>query len=277
MRNKFLITTILLVAFTFISFDKYQNDDDRKDAILCQVVHQVLKMGHFKSLTLNDEFSQNMYDLYIKKLDYGKRFLLQEDIELLNKYKKHLSKEIKHSHYNFFNLSVKLLKMRMLEAENMCSKILKTPFNFKKKDNFEADTDKLNFAKNKNQKYARWKALLKYQAMIKLDRMIKIREDAIKNKDTTYVNLSYKELEEKARKELDDDYKEVFRRYSKINHTDWIASYLSSYTECYDPHSQYMAPKTRDNFDIGISGKLEGIGATLTERKGYVKVVKILP
>ncbi len=277
MRKKIILSAILLATFAFASFKTFQNDDDKKDTILGQVIYQVLKMGHFKSLSLNDDFSSDMYDLYIKKLDYAKRFLLQEDINLFNKYKKAISEEIKNSRYNFFKLSINRLKLRMLESKDICDKILRTPFVFTKNDSFETDPDKLDFPKNKKQKYERWKSLLKYQAMIKLDRMMKRQEDAIKNKDTSYVKLSFKELEKKARKELADDYEDVFRRYSQIDHSDWLSTYLNSYTECYDPHSQYMAPKIRENFDIGMSGKLEGIGATLTERKGYIKVVKILP
>ncbi len=43
-----------------------------------------------------------------------------------------------------------------------------------------------------------------------------------------------------------------------------------------DPHSDYFAPKTKEDFDIAMSGELEGIGATLSQRYGEIKVVSIV-
>ncbi len=278
MRKKILLIMILLATSTFVAFRVYNKEDDgKKDKLLGQVINQVLKMGHYKTLNLDEKFSENMYKIYINKLDHNKRFLLKEDLELLKRQNKSLAEEIKTTNYKFFDQSIEIWKKRMLEAEEMCKKILKQPFNFKKNDSFETNPDKQNYPKNQKEKYARWHSVLKYQAMIKLNRLMKIQQAAIESKDTSHVVLSQKDLEKKARKELAEDYKDVFRRYKQINRNDWLASYLTAYTECYDPHSQYMAPKTRDNFDIGMSGKFEGIGATLTEKHGYIKVVKILP
>ncbi len=281
MRKKFLLISITIVvvlisASSLVAFRLYNTDDDGgKDQVLGKVINQVLKMGHYK--VLGEDYSNDMYNIYIKKLDRGKRFFLKKDIDSFNQYKKVLASEINNANYNFFKLSIIILEQRMSESKKMCEEILKKPFNFKKNEHFETDPDKQNFPKNEKEKYKKWHALLKYQAMIKLDRLLKIQENAIKNKDTSYVKKTYKELEEKARKELADDYVDVFKRYAQINHTDWLSTYLNSYIECYDPHSQYMTPKTKEDFDIGMSGKLEGIGATLTAKQGYVTVVKIVP
>jgi carboxyl-terminal processing protease len=44
-----------------------------------------------------------------------------------------------------------------------------------------------------------------------------------------------------------------------------------------DPHSEYLPPEEKTNFDISMSGKFEGIGATLQNRNGQTKVVDIIP
>ena len=53
--------------------------------------------------------------------------------------------------------------------------------------------------------------------------------------------------------------------------------YANAIAEIYDPHTNYFPPEDKENFDISMTGKLEGIGATLTERDGYVKVERIVP
>ena len=39
----------------------------------------------------------------------------------------------------------------------------------------------------------------------------------------------------------------------------------------------YLPPKKKEDFDIDISGSLEGIGAVLSEDGSYIKVVSIVP
>ncbi len=38
-----------------------------------------------------------------------------------------------------------------------------------------------------------------------------------------------------------------------------------------------MAPQSKEDFDISMRGSLEGIGATLREEDGYIKVIKVIP
>lgn len=58
---------------------------------------------------------------------------------------------------------------------------------------------------------------------------------------------------------------------------DKISFYVNAISELYDPHTNYYPPEDKANFDISMTGKLEGIGATLSERDGYIKVERIVP
>ncbi|PLX92580.1 MAG: hypothetical protein C0621_09090 [Desulfuromonas sp.] len=53
--------------------------------------------------------------------------------------------------------------------------------------------------------------------------------------------------------------------------------FLNAVTRAFDPHSNYMPPMQKEDFDISMRGSLEGIGATLREEDGYIKVVEIIP
>ena len=55
---------------------------------------------------INDDFSEKAFKLYIERIDYGKRFLLQEDVENLSKYKKELDDAMKNIDFAFLDLSV---------------------------------------------------------------------------------------------------------------------------------------------------------------------------
>ena len=51
---------------------------------------------------------------------------------------------------------------------------------------------------------------------------------------------------------------------------------MSALAQLFDPHSAYMAPATKDNFDIDMSLSLQGIGATLTSIGPYTVVDSVV-
>lgn len=58
---------------------------------------------------------------------------------------------------------------------------------------------------------------------------------------------------------------------------DHAEKFYNAITEIYDPHTNYMPPKKKEDFNIEITGSLEGIGAVLSEDGSYIKVVQIVP
>jgi carboxyl-terminal processing protease len=45
----------------------------------------------------------------------------------------------------------------------------------------------------------------------------------------------------------------------------------------HDPHTEYFKPEAKEDFDLSMTGTLEGIGAVLREDDGFIKVVSIVP
>ncbi|MCA9113277.1 MAG: PDZ domain-containing protein, partial [Planctomycetaceae bacterium] len=53
--------------------------------------------------------------------------------------------------------------------------------------------------------------------------------------------------------------------------------YLTTLTNCFDPHSSYMSPDTVKDFTIQMKLSLDGIGASLRSEDGYTIVHEIIP
>ena len=51
---------------------------------------------------------------------------------------------------------------------------------------------------------------------------------------------------------------------------------VNTIVEEFDPHTYYLAPKSKEDFDQRMSGKLEGIGARLQKRMDYIKIVELI-
>ncbi|MFN8332698.1 MAG: hypothetical protein U0T81_16030 [Saprospiraceae bacterium] len=79
------------------------------------------------------------------------------------------------------------------------------------------------------------------------------------------------------KKDIRESYENYFERIRKARDADRFEVYVNSLLHVYDPHTEYFSPKDKENFNINMSGKLEGIGARLQAEKEYTKVVSIVP
>ncbi len=70
---------------------------------------------------------------------------------------------------------------------------------------------------------------------------------------------------------------QILRNYNDLELVEVLELFLSSFAQVYDPHSAYMSPRTGEDFNMGMSLSLVGIGAVLTSEDGYTKVVEIVP
>ena len=73
-RNYKLLLLVLLVAFASCSFTTKTFDDPNKDRLLVQLISYVLENGHFQPKDINDEFSEQVFEDYLKQLDPFKRY-----------------------------------------------------------------------------------------------------------------------------------------------------------------------------------------------------------
>ena len=110
----------------------------------------------------------------------------------------------------------------------------------------------------------------------KEDKEDKKTENKEKKKKKVEKKLTDAEMRTKAHEKINKKYKKIFKRLIERDHIDYLESFINSLANIYDPHTLYMPPKRKEDFDIDISGSLEGIGAVLQEDGDYIKVVRIV-
>ncbi|MEX2597471.1 MAG: carboxy terminal-processing peptidase [Salibacteraceae bacterium] len=250
--------------------------DQAKDRVLMEVLIKSLQNSHFEPKVLNDEFSENVYSLYLKRLDFNKRFLLQKDVEVLERYKTDLDDLIKAGDYTFFDKSYELFMERVKLAKGIYPEILNQPFDFEEEEHIDLDEEHRSFSKNEKELKEFWRKSLKYQTLTRIHEMERKQNKASEENDTLTV-LSFDEMEAKARKNLIKNNDRFFERVEKWKRDDLKEVYINAIMNVFGPHTGYFPPKDKENFDISMSGQLEGIGAQLREQDGYIKVVMIVP
>ena len=277
MKSKlFLTTSILIAALVFGSWTYSVLNE--KESLLIKLMMQGLGQNHYSEVSVNDDFSEEVFTLYLERLDYNKRYLLKEDVKKLAKFKKKIDDEVTNGTYELFDLSYELIQQRYKDAEGFYEEILSKPFDFSKEEDINLNSEELAFASSKAELKERWRKVLKYQTLVRLNGLIKDQEKAQSGEDNDKEILTMDEMEAKARKRVKKNYDDTFIRVKKLERKDWQTRYINAVANVFDPHTLYFPPKDRENFDMQISGQFEGIGARLSEQPdGYIKIVEIMP
>ena len=266
-----LLTLSLCLLFSYTNVNQ-----SKKEEVLVGELFELLNAYHVSPEKIDDAFSEKAFDLFIKRLDYDKMYFTKEDISVLETYKKGIDDEIKNRTFNLLNLSTEILDKRTTFIKKIYPEILSKPIDFSVDEQYETDDEKRDFATNEKELIDNWRKSLKFEVMVKLLDMVEDQEKAKAKNDTMKVK-SFAELEEQARIKIKKRVDERFKRYDKLTRQDRFTMYLNSLTSVFDPHTNFFPPEDKDDFDIQISGKLEGIGATLSEKEGYIKVESIVP
>lgn len=274
MRKRFIAIALLLSAGVIFSAYK-ANTEDTKNELLIQLIVQSLNANHYDPYEVNDDFSERVYSLYLERLDYNKRFLTQADVKQLDSYQRSIDDQVLASNYEFFDLSADLFEMRMEKVKSYYKEILLQPFDFTVDEEINLDNEELEWAKNEAELRERWRKLLKYQVLSRIVTKMEVQESG--EMEEGEEPMTFTELEEDAREKVMKTYKEWERRMGQQDRNDYRAIYFNAIANTYDPHTSYFPPKDKANFDIQMSGRLEGIGASLQEEEGYIKVVSIVP
>tara|TARA_B100000401_G_scaffold370196_1_gene268990 strand:- start:5125 stop:7221 length:2097 start_codon:yes stop_codon:yes gene_type:complete len=236
-----------------------------------EITNTVVDDVHYNKQMLNDDFSKKVFDVFIENIDPNKRFLFQKDIQNLSKSKFKLDDAIKEKDLTFFNNYVSLIEKREKSAEKLVMQILAEDVDLQSKDSIELDADKYDFVNSPNELKERWSNYVQSRIVNELYFAIKKQ-----NENDTLPQKSIDELETEAKEKVSGRIKDWFSRLSQLERSDRFSVYMNSILSLYGPHTNYFPPKDKEDFDITMSGKLEGIGATLTVKDGYIKVSKII-
>lgn len=275
----FSVLSVCFVLSLFVALypaqGKQINGDDphAKEALIVRGVISALEQLHYQPIVLDDEVSKKAYKAYLESLDGGKRFLTLDEVKQLKAYETSIDDEFKAGTFKFFNLSVQLIDNGVERAKNLFPQFLEKPFDFNENESIVIDLEKVDYPASAEAMKVYWKQLLKYEVLTKLQQKIEDqKKDGFEGEQK-----SVKVLEEETRAEVKKTFDDWFERLQKLRRADRFNEYVNSVSELFDPHTTYFDPKEKEDFDIGMSGRLEGIGARLQNEGEYTKIESIVP
>ena len=277
LRNKISISLIAFsLSFTAIHANKnIKNTDPEKDKILVYVLKNILTRGHFVVKGMNDDFSEQVYTSFIEGLDPSKRYFTQKDLKEFSKFKYEIDNQLLEDDVSFYNIVYANFTKKIKNAKSYYAELLAQPFRFNKNETIDIDYDKVPFAKNENQLIDYWRKQLKLNVLSRVQNKIE-KQDAKVKKNPKTKKKSFNDLEKEARAEVLKNMDELYLRIEELEHEDWFSTFLNSVVGAFDPHTTYMAPRTKERFDQDMSGKLEGIGARLLKKGIYTEIFELV-
>ena len=280
MSKKFIpVLLTLILAGLFITYgvnggSERKNDDPKaKYQKILMNVGIVLEQGHYNPKKIDDKFSKEVLDKYIKALDPDKYIFLENDINSFKKYENYIDDEIHGAPLKSFYAISEVYKKRLDEVTAISKEILTKSFDFKLNEVYQPDGDKKKYASDAEERYNYNRKRLKY---IVLGRYVDLQEQREKNKkDSAYKPDSI--LQKDA---VTAVAKQINRYYETLaNHNtsdDMFSTFVNAITGTMDPHTNYFAPVDKRSFDEQLSGTFFGIGAQLKEEDGRIKIVSLI-
>ena len=267
-----LSTSLLTTSDAFSPSTTTDNFAADRAKLISYVLRNQLARHHYSHKAIDDELSRAAYNLFLKQLDAQKRFLLQADIDLLNPYSLRIDNEINQGVIELPAIAAKIMDQRVLQVRDLVHALLKEEIDFSKNEKIETANEKLIYCRDLAELRERWRKTIKYQL---LGRYLNLLEEQKKIENTSHKidEAIMADARVKVGKSLD----QFFTRMLEQKEQDRFDSYFTAITEAFDPHTNYMPPTQKEDFDISMRGSLEGIGATLREEDGYIKVTQIIP
>jgi len=268
-----LLLSVSLLPWDFLLAATSPGHDQNRTKLLTYVLRQ--NVGHhYSGKDVDDSLSRAAFDLYLKQLDFQKRFLLDGEVRQIRAYEQQIDDEIRTGRFLLVPLAERLMSQGITRAERFVREILAKPFDFTVAEEYETDPEKLVFCRTDAELKERWRKELKYRV---LSRYLILAEDEGFASPSAIPVEKRGKIEQQAREKVLKQHGDYFVRLHQDTVQDQYDRYLNAFARAFDPHTNYMPPQSKEDFDISMRGSLEGIGATLRDDEGYIKVVKVIP
>lgn len=285
MKSLWLLILVLITTQAFAQ--SKDRPDSRREKIIGNILKNALETYHYKGMKINDEVSQKAFVEYLKKIDSSKQLLTKGDIKELEAYQNQMDDQMVNGDYALVEKALGIMKKRIDIAETQRKELFKKQFDFNGNETFETDPEKRDWPADETKLKANWQLIFKQSTLTKYLSLIDEQTEKPNAKAATDKKAAKKikpikkltdaEMRAKAHEATSKRFQKIFERLASQDREDQLDNFYNAISTIFDPHTAYLPSKKKQDFDIDITGKLEGIGAVLSEDGSFIKVVQIVP
>ncbi len=220
-----------------------------------KLITHFLDKYHYKEFNIDNSLSDEILAAYIEALDPNRSYFYQKDINSFQIFRFKLDDAISKTElsppFQMFRLYQARVEERVLFALDQ----LKTKYDFKIDEELIIDRSELDWAYSNHELNEIWRKRVK--------------------NDVLTLRLADKKPSE-IKETLEKRYKGIAKRSEQIDAEDVYQLFINAFASTLEPHTNYLSPRTSENFEIRMSLSLEGIGALLRTDGEYTVVEKVI-
>ena len=213
--------------------------------------------AHYKKIKIDDLLSEQIFDRYIKQLDYARNVFLAADVKGFEQYRDEFDTVISRGKldvaYEIYNLNLQ----RRLERYQYALKLLASdkPFDFSLDESYNFDREDAQWPNSVDELDELWRKKVKYDAL--------------------NLTLAGKEWE-KIQEVLGKRYRYAIKRLKQSESEDVFQIVMNSFARVVEPHTSYLSPRNAERFQMEMNLSLEGIGAVLRAEEDYTVIQSVV-
>lgn len=259
------LTGILFVLASFISSavladaDRFAFSDASK-----KVSHNILEelsANHYQKVSLNDTYSSELLKHYLETLDPARSVFLQSDINEFDRYAHQLDDALKTAKLEpaqeifrrFYQRNLDLVKYTLKDIERYNKPYPGNP------SEIQLDRKDSPWPTDIKDSQDLWDKRIFNEVL-----MIKLSSETDKN--------GKKPLSERLQKR----YENRLQKLEAMTSDDAFEFFINAALDLYDPHTEWLTPKSEEDFKINMSLSLQGIGAVLQQEEEKTKIARLV-
>ena len=251
-----------------------------REKLIAKRVVEVLLSNHYQKQQMTPELSAQWYENYFCFLDFDKTLFLAADLEEFKSYETVLwDRRTRTANLEFAFIVYQRFLERVREWAVFSIACLEQPHDFTIEEYITFSTDNRQWAKSREELQDNWRKKVKNLLLLEQIRLAEEAEqaaaDAARNEQKTAPETA--RTEEPIILRQKKNYARAYKRRLELEPIQIVEMFASSFAQLFDPHSVYMAPRTKEDFDINMSLSLQGIGASLFTAGAYTEIAHIIP
>ena len=222
----------------------------------------MLPRYHVLQQPLNDEISQRAWTNLVTYYDFDHSVFLQSDLARLSAHEKTIDDELRNADPSFgfevYNLYVTRLRERIAFATNL---LANADFSFSSNETYRIRRKDAPWPATVADAEEHWRKRIKNELLVR-----KANHDL--DKSTNAVDFA---------QDIIKGYRQYVTVLTEPDEEAVLQHYLSAVCRAYDPHTDYMSPASKEDFDMEMNLSLCGVGAVLSMDDGALKIVEVVP
>ena len=248
---------------------------------IAQKLSRVLPSAHLLQTALDDGISQKAWTNLVNSFDPDHSYFLQSDIDAFTNMASRIDDAVKAGDVAFPYDVYRVFRVRVEERFCFVTNVLEKGFTFTEDERYIWKRKDLPWPADRAEQDELWRKRVKNEYLVHLISKEIEKASATNLPPAAASNLLAAAASTNAPVETPESliakrYKQFMIVIQDMDAEAILQRYLGSVATAYDPHSDYLSPMRKEDFDIDMNLSLCGIGAQLRSEDGMARITEII-